>query len=88
MLARRDPSNEDKGNEMDKMAHSIEITITGNYPHGQKQHAKVAIAGDGGLDHMIESFKAALVAAGFSLETAASIGLDRSTNHHGDETDE
>ena len=60
---------------MDELTHSIEITITGNYPHGQRQHAKVALSGDGGLDHMIEAFKAALVATGFSLETAAS--LDR-----------
>lgn len=60
---------------MDELTHSIEITITGNYPHGQTQHAKVQMAGDGGLDHMIEAFKAALVAAGFSLGTAAS--LDR-----------
>lgn len=60
---------------MDELTHSIEVTITGNYPHGQKQHVKVQMAGDGGLDHMIEAFKASLVAAGFSLETAAS--LDR-----------
>ncbi len=60
---------------MDELTHSIEITIMGNYPHGQKQHAKVQMSGDGGLDHMIEAFKAALVAAGFSLEAAAS--LDR-----------
>lgn len=60
---------------MDELTHSIEITIAGNYQHGQKQHVKVQMSGDGGLDHMLEAFKAALVAAGFSLETAAS--LDR-----------
>jgi len=55
---------------LDDMTHKIEITITGNYPHGSKQHASISISGDGGLDHMIESFKAALIAAGFSMETA------------------
>ena len=59
----------------DELTHKVEITITGNYPHGQKQHARVEIAGDGGLDHMIEAYKSALVAAGFALETAAA--LDR-----------
>lgn len=61
--------------KIDELTHSVEITITGNYPHGQKQHARVQMSGDGGLDHMIEAFKAALVAAGFSLQTASS--LDR-----------
>ena len=52
------------------MTHTVTITVSGNYPHGQKQHASVTINGDGGLDHMIEAFKAALVAAGFALDTA------------------
>ena len=55
---------------MDDPTHAITITVTGNYPHGAKQHAQVVIAGDGGLDHMIDAFKAALIAAGFALETA------------------
>jgi len=54
----------------DEMTHTVTITVSGNYPHGQKQHASVTINGDGGLDHMIEAFKAALVAAGFALDTA------------------
>ena len=58
---------------LDDMTHKIEITITGNYPHGSKQHASISISGDGGLDHMIESFKAALIAAGFSMETATKL---------------
>lgn len=60
---------------MDELTHSVQITITGNYTHGPKQHASVQLSGDGGLDHMIEAFKAALVAAGFGMGTAAS--LDR-----------
>lgn len=53
---------------MDELTHSIEITIIGNYPHGHKQHASITLAGNGDLDHMIEAFKAALIAAGFSLD--------------------
>lgn len=55
---------------MNEPTHKIEITISGNYQHGSKQHAMVSLSGDGGLDHMIEAFKAALVAAGFSMDTA------------------
>lgn len=55
---------------MDNLTHKVEISITGNYPHGSKQQASVSICGDGGLDHMIEAFKAALIVAGFSMDTA------------------
>lgn len=62
---------------MDDLTHTVEIIITGNYPHGQKQHASVKMRGNGDLDHMTEAFKAALVAAGFSLEVAAKLdGFD------------
>ena len=57
----------------DDMTHTVTITVTGNYQHGAKQHASVSMSGDGGLDHMIEAFKASLVAAGFSVETAAKL---------------
>lgn len=60
--------------DMDYLTHKVEITITGDYPSGSKQRATVAIAGDGGIEHMLEAFRAALVAAGFSLETAKKIG--------------
>ena len=61
----------------DDMTHTVTITVTGNYPHGAKQHASVSMSGDGGLDHMIEAFKASLVAAGFSMATAAKLdGLE------------
>lgn len=54
----------------DDMTHTVTITVAGNYPHGQKQHSQVTLSGDGGLDHMIEAFKASLIAAGFALDTA------------------
>lgn len=56
--------------EMDDITHKVEITISGHYRHGSKQHAMVSLSGDGGLDHMMEAFKAALIAAGFSMDTA------------------
>jgi hypothetical protein len=55
---------------MDGQTHTVTITVTDHYPHGLKQYASVTIGGDGQLDHMFEAFKAALVAAGFALETA------------------
>ena len=55
---------------MNELTHNIEITITGIYTHGVTQHASVSISGDGGLSHMFEAFKAALVAAGFAMDTA------------------
>jgi len=56
---------------MDELSHTITIIISGNYPHGQKQHASVTINGDGGIDHMVDVFSAALVAAGFSGDIIA-----------------
>lgn len=55
---------------MDELTHEVEITINGNYPNGTKQHARISISGDGGLDHMIEAFKVTLIAAGFSMDIA------------------
>ncbi len=54
----------------DRPTHTVTITVTGRYHHGEAQHASVTIAGDGGIDHMIDAFKAALVAAGFAPDTA------------------
>ncbi len=61
---------------VDELTHTITIAVTGNYPHGQKQHSSVTVSGDGSLDHMLDAFKAALVAAGFSPETAAKLDCD------------
>lgn len=62
--------------EMDDLTHTIEITIHGNYPHGVKQHSSVSISGDGGIDHMIDAFKAALIAAGFTDKTVQRIFVE------------
>ena len=50
-------------------SHKITITITGAYPHGQNQHILVTIDGDGSVSHMLSSFRAAMVAAGFHYDT-------------------
>lgn len=60
----------------DSLTHTVTVTVTGKYPHGQQQvHASVTVAGDGSLDHMIDAFQAALVAAGFATDTAGRIGV-------------
>ena len=56
--------------EIDDLTHKVDITISGVYPSGEKKHANICLYGDGNLDHMIEAFKMALIAGGFSLETA------------------
>ena len=60
----------------DELTHTVTITVTGNYPHGSKQQASVSMSGDGGLDHMLDAFRAALVAAGFSTDTAAKLDAE------------
>ena len=68
---------------MEDMTHKVEITISGNYPHGNKEHASVSITGDGSLDHMLEAFKASLIAAGFSIHVAKALdGLDVENDGH------
>lgn len=64
---------------MDELTHSVTVTVNGKYPHGEKQHASVTMSGDGGLEHMISAFRAALVAAGFSTDAAASLGCEFET---------
>lgn len=56
--------------------HAVTVTVHGKYPHGEQQHASVMVVGDGGLGHMVETFRAALVAAGFDAETAAKLECD------------
>jgi hypothetical protein len=58
---------------MDELTHSVTVTVNGKYPHGEKQHATVTMSGDGSLDHMLSTFRAALLAAGFSADIAAKL---------------
>ena len=52
----------------------LELSVSGKTSSGQvNQVVKLAISGDGGLDHYIEAFKALLVAAGFHPDMAAQL---------------
>lgn len=59
----------------DKPTHTVRIIVTGRYIHGEATHVEVSVAGDGGLDHVLDAFKAALVAAGFAMSTAARLDI-------------
>ena len=58
---------------MADQSHKVTITVQGRYPHGGNQFAEVSIGGDGGLEHMLDAFRAALVAAGFAAQTAQAL---------------
>ena len=58
------------GAGMSTYSHTITITVEGKYIHGQDQHACIMLSGDGSLEHMVEAFNTALVAAGFAADTA------------------
>jgi hypothetical protein len=58
-----------------KHSHTVHVLVCGSYPHGQQQHVSLEISGDGGLDHMLDTFRAALVAAGFSTEVASRLDI-------------
>ncbi len=53
---------------MDELTHNIEIIISGNYQNGPKHHATISISGSGDCDHMLEAFRAALIASGYPID--------------------
>lgn len=55
--------------------HTITVTIEGRYPHGKTQRASVSVDGDGTLDHMVDTFQAAIVAAGYMPSTAGTLRI-------------
>lgn len=61
---------------MDELTHTVTVTVTGRYPHGERQHAEVTVSGRGDLAHMIGTFQAALMAAGFTAETASCLTIE------------
>jgi hypothetical protein len=61
----------------DTLSHRITVTVAGRYLHGKEQEqATVTIAGDGSIDHALETFRAALVAMGFSPAVAGRLALE------------
>jgi len=59
--------------KIDELTHKISITIYGRYTDGYDQHAHIEVHGDGGLEHMMDAFRAALLASGFAVETVNSV---------------
>lgn len=58
------------------MTHTIEIKVSAEYQHSKdKEESIVKITGDGGIEHMLDAFKASLVAAGFSIEFARHLSI-------------
>lgn len=53
--------------------HVVSVTIKGRDPHGPQEHSGVTVEGDGSIDHILQAFAAALVAAGFATDTAAKL---------------
>jgi hypothetical protein len=56
-------------------SHTVRIEVIGDYQHGGKQLASVSVGGDGGLDHLLTAFKAALLAVGYCEATVGKIGI-------------
>ena len=60
----------------DTPTHRLTVTMTARYIDGKEQEsATVTVAGDGSLDHVIDTFQAALLAMGFAPETAGELGV-------------
>ena len=57
-------------------SHILTIEASGNYIHGDPvPRARITAHGDGGIEQWLDTFKAALVAAGYALYTAKRIRL-------------
>lgn len=54
-------------------SHTVAVTITASTVHTGNQMVSVSVDGSGDIDHMVETFRAALVAAGFTCATAATL---------------
>ena len=58
--------------------HTVTITVEHRSHHSGPGSASVTITGDGSIEHMLDAFQAALVAAGFAPDTAARLRLSES----------
>lgn len=58
-------------------SHCIRVLYEAHYPHASgKYTGEVLGRGDGTLEHWLQVFRAALVNAGFSIETAKRLQID------------
>ncbi len=56
-----------------ELTHRVVIEVYADYPSGEKLQSIVTVCGDGGLDHMLDSFRASLVASSFSAGIASQL---------------
>lgn len=57
-------------------SHILTIEASGHYIHGDPvQRVRITAHGDGGIEHWLDTFKAALVAAGYAMDTAKRVQL-------------
>lgn len=59
----------------DDHTHTIKIEVTGNYPHGVREHAMVSVSGSGDAEHHLDAVRAAMLAGGFALDTVCRVQL-------------
>lgn len=52
------------------MTHEIRMQCVAEYVHGESQKIELLVEGEGDIDHYLETFRAFLVASGFSSDTA------------------
>jgi hypothetical protein len=52
------------------MNHTIEVSISSDHGDGVRHMSRLSVCGDGSLDHALDTFRAALVAAGFAASVA------------------
>lgn len=56
--------------------HCVRVLYEARYPHATGKHQSEVLArGDGSPEHWLETFRAALIAAGFSMSMAQRLGF-------------
>ena len=59
-----------------KPSHVVTINVKSSYPHinvETDRECEVTISGNGDIEHMLDTFRASLVACGFSLDYAKNL---------------
>ncbi len=58
-----------------KPTHTIEVSLSATNALGPDQECALRVAGDGDIEHWVDTFRAALVMAGFHPDIAKSLRL-------------
>jgi hypothetical protein len=56
-------------------SHTVTVMLAGKAQHVAGAGGSVTVAGDGSMQHVLQAFRAGLLAAGFSAADAARLGL-------------